>query len=469
MAFGIAPEAILNAGTIDVALNCDANLFIDPTLLPSAADRVFSECATRLYQERFSNIARLLEQSNQVDDFAWRNAERLFEFPEFPYSHLGYASGRRGAGSGQKIRSSLMANCREAIRLGVTSPDLFLVLALFEENIGADRISDMVAKIVAPCLAEFTERAAGRLTLPTRPFRVFGQDWRLPENPLAPDEPIILVPNDVVRDLPVAADWDSVAAAARETEDIRTRVSHQIGEIWAVRNRRDKEAVRATILSRREAFDQFLEIFRRAIGEPYNVRQDHLGEIYPAGLRMALAHDAPLDLTTYRGRRLSADEVEEVVCRIISQFQQLVENNGLWELLFDDDRVTSRREKAAQRLFFAVASAYCEANGLDLAPEADAGVGPVDFKVSDGSSKVIVELKKSTNSNLVGAYSAQVGAYVTAERPHASHYVVLDVGRFSAEKRQRLQEISSNNRVADQQTPRLWVIDATPKLSASNR
>jgi hypothetical protein len=43
-----------------------------------------------------------------------------------------------------------------------------------------------------------------------------------------------------------------------------------------------------------------------------------------------------------------------------------------------------RPEKAAQRLFFAVAHAYCKAHNLDLTPKADTGNGPGDFKVSAG-------------------------------------------------------------------------------------
>ena len=40
----------------------------------------------------------------------------------------------------------------------------------------------------------------------------------------------------------------------------------------------------------------------------------------------------------------------------------------------------------AQLAFFGLRHAYCEANDLDISPEPDAGVGPMDFKISKAMS-----------------------------------------------------------------------------------
>jgi len=471
MAFNLKASSVLRAGAIDVALNCDTNLFVDPCLLADSKNKEFARCARSTYEKRFSTIVDLLSESQAEGDFAWRNAERLFVFPEAPFTHLGYSGGLHGSGSGAKIRASLMRNSREAIRIGIRDPDLFLVLALLEEGVGADRISDMATRIIQPCFGRFTSKIADELGVPCKAYRIDGDDYHLPKNPLArSDEPVILVPNDIVRDLPTASDWDSVASAARETEEIRARVSAQIGEIWAVRTRKDKDQIRRTLLSNRQAFEEFLALLLQSAGEPYDVREDHLGEIYPADLRRELLQQMSRDSANLSGRQLNSAEVATVVQQIIYYFRSMIESNGIWELLYDDDRVTPKREKAAQRLFFAVAAAYCEANKLDLSPEADAGCGPVDFKVSQGSlSKVIVEIKKSTNPKLVDAYESQLGAYIGAERPYASHYVVLDVGRLTPFKRAGLNQLRNSALQRGAQAPSLWVIDAMPKQSASHR
>lgn len=54
-------------------------------------------------------------------------------------------------------------------------------------------------------------------------------------------------------------------------------------------------------------------------------------------------------------------------------------------------------EAVAQDLFKAIAYSYCDANDLDITPEAETGKGQVDFKLSRGTDRAIVEVKKSTN------------------------------------------------------------------------
>src|SRR6202008_2938636 len=90
-----------------------------------------------------------------------------------------------------------------------------------------------------------------------------------------------------------------------------------------------------------------------------------------------------------------------------------------------------RPEKAAQRLFFAVAHAYCKANDIDLTPEADTGNGPVDFKMSSGfTGRVLVEIKLSTNPKVVAGYAKQLETYKEAEETTRGFYVMIDVGQM---------------------------------------
>ena len=82
----------------------------------------------------------------------------------------------------------------------------------------------------------------------------------------------------------------------------------------------------------------------------------------------------------------------------------------------------------AQLLFYGIADAYCEANGLDLSREPNEGRGPVDFKVSRGySAKVSVEIKYASNSKLLEGYARQLPAYNAAERTDASVYLVIEI------------------------------------------
>lgn len=154
-----------------------------------------------------------------------------------------------------------------------------------------------------------------------------------------------------------------------------------------------------------------------------------------------------------------------VVEEIIAQFRFLIEHRRLSEELFYHGR--PRPEKSGQRLFFAVAYAYCKANNIDLTPEADTGNGPVDFKLSAGfAGRVLVEIKLSTNSKLVTGYTKQFERYRTAEETAAGYCVVLDVGQMG-QKHERLLEARNAAVLAGQRVSPIEIIDGTRRKSAS--
>lgn len=470
MAWGIHADAIATIGAIDVTLNCDTNLFIDPLLLADADDTDFRNCSTAAYEARFHQLIKLLAASNAIDDVAWRAAKRQIAFHEVPYTHLGYSSGTGGSGFGTALSGSLLTTAKQVVDLGVTSPDLFVALALFEDGVGADRISDMTTNIILDCLARFTTEACNRIGTGTRTFKLGDKKYELPPNPLKETEPLLLVPKDIVRDLPIASDWRSVASAAQETQDLRDRVNAHIGEIWRAKTRKDKQAVRDNALRSKRSFETLLEVLRNAADAPYDIKNDQRGEIYPADVRQRIARDEPLDLLGYSKRALTLNDVDEVAKAIIVQFKSLIENKGLWKELWDDKHEYARFEKAIQRLFYAVASSYCHANDLDISPESDNGAGPVDFKFSAGASaKVLVELKKSSNSNLVDAYTKQLDAYKAAEGAMRAHYVIIDIGGLTPQKMRGLSEARSAILKTGSPASEFVIVDGTPQKSASKR
>lgn len=131
---------------------------------------------------------------------------------------------------------------------------------------------------------------------------------------------------------------------------------------------------------------------------------------------------------SYGGRQLSLRDVKALVTTMLEEFKSLVENQGLWKELWDEND-QPRWEQSAQRLFYAMASSYCKANNLDITPEANNGVGPVDFKFSSGfHARFLVEVKLSTNVALVHGYTTQLEAYKAAESTDEGVLLVVDVG-----------------------------------------
>ena len=152
----------------------------------------------------------------------------------------------------------------------------------------------------------------------------------------------------------------------------------------------------------------------------------------------------------------------------LNQFQDLIENKGLWKELWDENG-KPRKEKASQRLFFAVAYSYCKANNIDLTPEADSGNGPVDFKLSQGfDSRLVVEVKLSNNGSLVHGYEKQLEIYKKADDTDLGVFLIIDVGgigkKYGAVQKIRNDFIKEHGKASD-----IWYVDGNQKASASKR
>ncbi len=285
-------------------------------------------------------------------------------------------------------------------------------------------------------------------------------------NPLEPSTSIILLPYDILRDLPIAKDWEGVQRAAQENESLRKRVNKQIGGIWGKSSRDAKSKLKKEALSNKQNFLTLIETFQNMEKEPYDAISDPKGEVtWTKYLDQDQLTEYPLVLNLSPSPTI--DEVFQVVKKIVEQFTLLIENKGLWKELWVNGK--PRLEKAAQRLFFAVADSYCKANNIDITPEADSGSGPVDFKFSTSyQNRLLVEIKLSTNSKLITGYETQLEAYKLAEGSMRAIYLVIDVGKMGGKAdmllKKKNERIKKGFPVSD-----IVFIDGTKKLSASKR
>ena len=468
--FGIDTSDLIELGVLDVLLNADTNLFIDPLLIAESVHKEISLNALARYRGHFEVTIKLLKASGKIDDVAWKGARKKFQFHEISWTCLGYGGrSTRGSGFGSVLISNTLDTAKQIVDLGIDDVDLFMALALFEEGIGPDRISDMVTNIILADLVSFNERILKSLGLYDRAEEIEGIDGRLLINPHSmKSEPLLLVPYDIVRDLPIATDWSDISRVVSENEALRDKVNTQVGEIWASMTRKDKQRLKDASLKSKDAFETVLELLHSSVGLPYNIRSDINGELFWGRYINSLPEEHPFDLRKFSRRLLSVDEVYSVVEKIIEQFKWLIEEKGLWRDLWDEKRENTRKEKAAQRLFFVVSDSYCKSNNLDLTPEAETGNGPVDFKVSSsGDSRILVEIKLSTG-NVIHGYDRQLEIYKSAEQTKEAFYVVVDVGGMGRKDDKiiylRNQMIKNYGKASE-----IVIVDGTPKESASIR
>lgn len=84
------------------------------------------------------------------------------------------------------------------------------MVSLFEENIGPDRLSDMISTIIYPDIVEYTKRIQRELKLNKEnyPDCMFRDDGLI-VNPYKGCE-ILLLPIDILHELPIAQCWDDI-------------------------------------------------------------------------------------------------------------------------------------------------------------------------------------------------------------------------------------------------------------------
>ncbi|WP_284892750.1 hypothetical protein [Cobetia amphilecti] len=465
--FGIDISTLQTLGVLDVLLGADTPLFIDPLLLSSSAHPEINSGAVSSYEQRFERIIKLLSKSKKENDVAWKAAKKLFSFSEVGWTCLGYSSGKYGSGFGKELSDKTLDVASQIISLGVDDIDMFMALAIFEEGIGPDRISDMTTNIILHDLITFSMRINESLKIPTKTYIVDGVNYDLVENPYT-EEPLIFVPNDIVRNLPIATDWSEVQAAIKENEELRDRVSGKVGELWTNVTREKKKRLKDSALSSKKSFKDLLDMLHDIPVSSYDIALDRDGNFFWKKILKDISSEYPLSLSKYSNKNLSAAEVVSVVDIIIERFQDLVENKGLWKELWESES-KPRKEKASQMLFYAIAYSYCQANDLDLIPEAESGNGPVDFKISQGfEKKVLVEIKLSNNGRLVHGYEKQLEIYKKAEDTDYGVFLIIDVGGLG-DKYNRVQLARDKFMEEHGKASVVRLVDGNKKESASKR
>lgn len=130
---------------------------------------------------------------------------------------------------------------------------------------------------------------------------------------------------------------------------------------------------------------------------------------------------------------LSKAEFFKHINKLASLFQHAVINHSLYKLLWNDDG-TPRNEDSAQRLFLNNIYTYCDTYEIDVSKEPNIGRGPVDFKLSHGALKVLVEVKLASNSAFWHGLEVQTVQYMTSESVKYAIFLVIVYEEMEFEK-----------------------------------
>lgn len=462
--FKIDPKKLDAANLLDPILNSDTKLFIDPLLIYKSQNALVKRDGRKAIEQAFNNVIGLVDISAAEGDAAWKGAFKALNLDERPETSLGYGgAGNSGSSPPAKTRTGILRTAKQITTLGEKNPDMIPLMGLFEEGVGPDILSDMTTNFLLPVLCEITEQFCAANAVPTKAFGPKYSNRKLPENPHRLSEPVILVPRDLLRDLPLAADWADVSRVVLEVQEVRDAVNQMFGNFAQASVTQKKKAVREISLKSVRILRLILQAVAGA-SESYDEKAD-LDGYYQ--FRRILYQDPKVFSGMIKPpATMDAAGLRQTVLDIIEQFRKLVEDNNMWELLWNG--TSHRHERASQLLFFAVATVMCAVNNVDISPETNSGGGPVDFKFSTGfHGRLVVEMKLSKGT-VESGYKNQLEIYKKAAATSAGIFVVMDIGGMG-QKLRKIERLRDAALAAGQPASDIIVIDARRKASASKR
>ena len=453
--FGVS--SLTDYGVFDAIIEKDSHFFINILRLKNSEVPEFIEAYKHL-NSYFNNIATLLDASDspELSDKMYKSARKLFNFHEVNGINLGFSESSTGSGWGPKISDKVLKDAYQIIKKGNKRPEIFHLVCLFEENIAGDRLSDMIATIIEDYIKKYTLRIMNDIGINknTRKELQFSADGFV-INPYK-NIPILLLPEEILHELPIARSWYDINRVVIENESIRSEINNEICAQWKKwSSSEQKNYLFKNIFLQPEVCKRVIDSYKNEKSPSLDLSAD--SDYFAAVLLKNI------ETTNSFLKTKALPTSYEASIDVIKIFKDWIENNRGWDVI--QKASSKNREKTLQRLFHLGAKNYLEKNDLDLSCEPNSGNGALDFKISRGMDKTIIEVKLSTNAQYLHGYETQVKQYGKAEQTDKMIYVFIDLGNHV--RRKKLIEEYEKNKGNGIIFPELIIIDSIPKKSAS--
>ena len=125
-----------------------------------------------------------------------------------------------------------------------------------------------------------------------------------------------------------------------------------------------------------------------------------------------------------------------------------------------------------QLLLYVVADTYKIAGNLDVSitREDNPGVGEIDFHITRGSrANTVIEIKRSSNENLIHGYRTQLSAYMKAERASSGIFIVIMESDEIEKIKEKIAIVQADMLEKCEYIPEVIYINGLRQYSASNR
>jgi len=444
--FKIDKKKLSDLGIFNPVLNFDTKLFVEPLLLKKSSNPII-KASFETYNEFFRKLLKLIKASKEEGDKPWRAAKERVKFPEYKATCIGYGSDSiNGSGSGRELNEKILQSAKEIVDLARDDPEIFQLLPLLEEGIGADIVSDMTQTIIDDEICQFTVEAMKELGIQGTYMQ---GKYVLPWNPYYKC-PVKLLPNDVLSNLPMADTFDDwVTKVASENRILRNGINEHIGKEWFECNKaQKKESILEFIKTDKDFFFAVLKTLQDTTLDHYDIEKDY------QGLRRWL-EDSKKFITPQTFNKIKSVEEKQValfeaVEEVIAHFKDLIERQDLWRIFWTEHGSDLKHvnELYSQMLFYMVSNTWLIAQDSNISVDRFFNQETKQihyvFSVSKKCS-VTVQIKHSDNfAGLEKSYDKQNSLY-NEGKAKRSLYVVMNFGNKQSNQLKRILDKQEDN------------------------
>lgn len=481
--FKVKPQDLEKYGAFNISLVSDLPLFIDPFLLFNSKKKKYKE----LHESIIKYLVFLKDKANGEQNQGTLKA--WYAFKEVEQNWLGFSViGNKGSALGMDFAKALNGNLHKIFQeFGqeqITKSSHLEKLCLIKDGVGKDNISDFATNLIKEFLLEYTQTFAQKnieeslrdtFRIPRTRFNYETETWEEAtfDLPKFDGDFVILTPKDLltkdetwINKKDLLEDFERIPNAISD-EQLRAQVNNYLRSRLVRDPKKKKEPTKqekmaaafATIQEFPQLIDYYIKYKEEHGDQAENISNEKVifsENFYIKNVRDFIGGLQKTDF--YSSAQNSYDEAKKK----IGILKGYIENNDGYKLFYHKNECLGT-EKDLQLLFGLVCH---ESSAFDINREVNNGRGPVDFKISKGSTdKTLVEFKLAKNKKLKQNLEKQVEIYEKANQTNSSFKVIV---YFTEEEHKRVSGILNELNLSGKENIVLIDGRSDNKVSASN-
>jgi hypothetical protein len=435
--FDVHPDVLTAYGAFDISVVSDLPVFIDPFLLFNSHKDEY----VALHDQMLEYLRFVRDQAGT--QLAPGLIKSWYTFSEVKQNWLGFTVGgnaghRLGPTFARSLHSALGDILSNFGSETITRSSHLEKLGLIRPGVGRDTISDFTTNLVKHFLRRYTEQFATehlapeylrKVSVPRAAFNYGTQTWitRTYDLPWTDEDFVLLTPSDLltkdetwINRNDMIGMFDTLPNVV-DNDQLRADVSQYLARQLS-RNPSAKEIVEArarAILEFPELIDCYIRLKEDRGDRAVATSRDKVDDTQRL-LRdqvQAAARDLTAKTNLFTKPWTSFDEAMAAVLT----FKAYVENQDGWRVINRGNGQPFANEGEVQGSF----GLLLQASRFDVNREPNNGRGPVDFKISKGLDKSLIEFKLAKSSSLERNLSKQIAVYEAANKTKTSLAVVI--------------------------------------------